>query len=121
MIDIRMNESGDLLLEQSDFSLTKDKEDVLQSVRIILGTRLGEFFFDENMGLLRENLHDKPVNLDYVEQDIIEAITTQEPRIDSVDSVLFDFNKNTRNLRIGIKMTDIIGDDIELKEVSIDA
>lgn len=121
MRDLAINDAGDLDLQAFDFQLTDNKSDIVQAVSIILGSRKGELFFDENMGLYRENLFDKQPDFSYIEQDIVEAITKQEERVSSVDSVLFDWNKEARALKVNITITATTGEKIEIEEVELSA
>ncbi|EAC5360110.1 DUF2634 domain-containing protein [Listeria monocytogenes] len=120
MKDLLISTDGDLLIERNEIMMTDGIDDIIQSVRLILLTHQGEFYFDQNSGLVYENLFSKSPNFDYIKQDIITAITEQEERVSSVDSVLFNFNKPERKLFVSIKMT---ADDIpvSIEEVILNA
>ncbi|HAA4682692.1 TPA_asm: DUF2634 domain-containing protein [Listeria monocytogenes] len=120
MKDLFIDSAGDLVIKNDDIVMTDEISDIVQSVRMILRTREGEFYFDENSGMNHENLFVKQPNFDYIKQDIVTAIEEQEERISSVDSVLFNFDKNTRKLQVSIKMTRIDGP-IDIEEVTLNA
>lgn len=105
MKSLLIDESGDLVFNGNELQMTDAATDIQQSVRIILETLLGEFFFDENLGLTHENLLGKNLNLEYLKQDIIDTIIEQEERISSVDSVFFNLDKANRHLVVHVKMT----------------
>lgn len=121
MSDIKLFE-GDLDLGIVDLKLfdSKEKEplDLLQSVTIILSTRLGEFPFDENLGLVWENLFGKNYNPEYLTTDITNALMEQEPRIQQITSI--DFVTEGRKLIIKIAMVGTDGNEMK-GEVMIDA
>ncbi|HEL8967637.1 DUF2634 domain-containing protein [Listeria welshimeri] len=120
MKDLLIDSNGDIVVSDNDILMTDGVNDIVQSVRMILQTREGEFYFDENSGMNQENLFLKKPNFDYIKQDIITAIEEQEERISSVDSVLFDFDKDTRNLHVSIKMTGLDGP-VSAEEVILNA
>ncbi|EAD1138804.1 DUF2634 domain-containing protein [Listeria monocytogenes] len=120
MKDLLIDSNGDIVISDNDILMTDGVNDIVQSVRMILQTREGEFYFDENAGMNHENLFMKKPNFDYIKQDIITAIEEQDERISSVDSVLFDFDKDTRNLHVSIKMTGVDGP-VSVEEVILNA
>ncbi|MBM5675617.1 DUF2634 domain-containing protein [Listeria seeligeri] len=120
MKDLLIDSNGDMVISDNDVLMTDGISDIVQSVRMILQTREGEFYFDENSGMNHENLFVKQPNFDYIKQDITTAIIEQEERISSVDSVLFDFDKDSRKLYVSIKMTGIDGP-VDVEEVILNA
>lgn len=118
MRDIAINKDGDLLLDVTDLDMVSDSYDLAQSVRVILSTRLGEFKFDEELGLNQSNLFGKEYDADYLRMDISNALTEQEPRIQEVENI--DFLIEGRELLIQIALIDLEGRLIK-EEVSLDA
>lgn len=120
MKDFKLDSNGDVVFLNGELLLTDEKEDIAQSIRILLQSREGEFVLEESMGLAYENIFDKNPNFDYIEQDITEAIE-QDDRVSSVDKVDFDFDSATRLLKVTIKATSKKEEEIELEEVEINA
>lgn len=120
MKDFKIDNSGDVVFEGNEIQLSEDEIDIIQSVRIILQTRQGEFFLDTESGTTHDNLFEKRPNFSYIEQDISEAILEQEKRVKSVDNVSFLFDESKRNMSIQLTMTATTNDTIE-SEVMIDA
>lgn len=120
MKDFKLDSNGDVIFLNGDLLMTNEKEDIAQSIRIILQSREGEFVLEESMGLPYENIFEKNPNFDYIEQDITEAIE-QDDRISSVDEVNFDFDSSNRLLKVTIKATSINNEEIELEEVEMNA
>lgn len=103
MIDIAMNQQNDLVFENQDLNICFDVDEVKQAVRIVLQTRLGEFFADENMGLNTTNIFQKK----YDEQLIASALTDaveEDKRVTSVDKVNLDIG-NDRVVHVEIQFT----------------
>jgi len=103
MRGLKISDSGDLIFNGNELVMTDEASDIQQSVRIILQTRLEEFFFDENLGLERDNMLGKDFNLEFLEQDISLAILEQEDRIGSVDDIRFE--QSNRCLCVQILLT----------------
>ncbi|WP_260447766.1 DUF2634 domain-containing protein [Listeria seeligeri] len=120
MKDLLIDSNGDIVISDNDILMTDEISDIVQSVRMILQTREGEFYFDENSGMNHGNLFVKQPNFDYIKQDITVAIAEQEERISSVDSVLFNFDKDNRKLYVSLKMTGIDGP-VSVEEVALNA
>ncbi|HJG83864.1 MAG TPA: hypothetical protein K8V21_00385 [Weissella thailandensis] len=91
MKDIFLDDDGGL-----DFKTVVDKSDeVMQSIRIILETKLGEFIGAPELGLDRTDLIDKEFNARYASQAIHDALG-QDNRIGVISvNVIPDFNKRT--------------------------
>ncbi|MBU7568199.1 GPW/gp25 family protein [Weissella sagaensis] len=91
MRDIYLDKNGGL-----DFKTIIDRSDeVLQSIRIILETKLGEFIGDPELGLDRTDLLEKNFNARYATQAIHDALE-QDNRIGVLSvEVVPDFYKRT--------------------------
>ena len=103
MRSFKINDSGDLVFDSAELVMVDGVDDIKQSARIIIQTRVGEFFFDENMGLERDNLLGKNLDFEFLKQDITHAILEQEGRIESV--VQIGLEQNGRELKVSVKMT----------------
>lgn len=120
MRSLLIDDTGDLVFENGDLQMSSDIVDVKQSVRIILQTRLEEFYFDQDLGLSHDNLWGKDYDLEFLEQDISESILEQETRIQSVDDIVFNLDEGDRQLSVIVKMTKDDESEVE-SEVLIDA
>lgn len=104
-----MDENGDVILNAVGddlVSITTDWDDIAQSVRIILGTRLGEYKHDPEMGLNRINLFtnkDGKIN-PYLIEDIQTALE-QDERIAGVEISDSFFDVQNRELSIFLKIS----------------
>lgn len=118
MKDLKVTDSGDIDFLVDDLSVVSDETDLRQSILMILSTRLGEFFLDDQLGLNWDNLFGKNYNPEYLETDISDALVEQESRIRQVVSIEFETNERLLNIRI--KM---IGENAEemVEEVSLNA
>lgn len=96
MIDLKLTTDGDLEFDQ-DLSLVDDIEEIKQALLIILKSKKGSFFSDENMGLDQTMLIGKGYDLDYVASNIAEALK-QDERVASV--VVNDIKVIGRKLQV---------------------
>ena len=102
MKDFLLDETGDIVLT-NDLTYLTGPEEIAQSVRVILTTRLNEFELERELGLEQSNLLGKRLNIDYLIQDITDAILSQETRITSLKNL--EINKlDNRKLEIKIEM-----------------
>lgn len=76
MIDFKLDENQDVIIDH-DIQTVADNEELLQKIATTLRTRLGEFEPDPEMGLEDSNLYGKQVRTDYLETDILDAISQQ--------------------------------------------
>lgn len=105
-------EDGDIQIEHSDISYITEEEELAQSIRSILGINIKEFLMEPSVGLDRENMIGKNFNADYLKQDISRAIKDQEPRIVSVDEIVF--REKNRYLNVQIRMSGINNEKMEV-------
>lgn len=97
--------NGQPVFEDGDYKYVYDADVVAQQVYITLQTKLNEFEPDKKLGLNQENLLGKNVVLDFVEQDIRDAILEQVDQVQSIDSIEFDKNNDLRTLYVNITFT----------------
>lgn len=122
--DLALDENGDVILNavEDDFiSITTDWDDISQSVRIILGTRLGEYKHDLEMGLNRVNLFtnkDGKIN-PYLIEDIQTALEIDE-RIAGAEISDSFFDALNRELSIFLKIN-LANEESQEIEVGVNA
>lgn len=109
MRDIRLDDTGGLNFK----SVVTQSEEVMQSIRIILETKLGEFIGDPELGLDRTDLMDKNFDARYASQSIHDALG-QDNRVEviSVD-VIPDFYRRTATAQLALAV------DGEAKETEV--
>lgn len=89
----------DLVIANGELLLVDGKEEICQCVERTLTTRKREFFLNLGHGLEYEEFMKKQPNLDYIRQDIVEAVM-QETRVKQVDSLNLDFDRQKRTLKV---------------------
>ena len=102
MKDFLLDKLGDIVLT-NDLTHVNGPEEIAQSVRVILSTRLSEFELEPSLGLMHDNLLGKNLNIDYLKQDISETVLLQESRITSIEAIQI-IKLEKRGLHINIKM-----------------
>ena len=117
MKTLLLNEQGDLEFDGSNnLRMVEGKDEIKQSIRLLLGTAQGEWFLNTEHGIdWHEILGQKQPNLMEIRAIIIEGLE-QEPRIDEVEEVNVELDDRT--LKVKIYMT-VEGEQVEeeLEEV----
>lgn len=111
-------EQGDLVLSQGQIAWIEGRQELAQSVQIRLGTRLGEYFFDPNMGLDSEGLLGKQVTEDTIREAILRCLAEEE-RIRSIDELEVVWDKTSRSATIQMVCTGLDGEEVRLEDVNI--
>jgi phage baseplate assembly protein W len=114
MKTLLLNQEGDFVLEQGSFLWVEGDEELAQSVRVILQTRLGEWFLNLGLGLDRNTILGKNFNEVEAKSSIIEALA-EEPRISGVEEITF--TKTGRELSVSLKLLKENGEVLLLTEV----
>lgn len=106
MTDIRLDANDDLLLngDSSDLDTISDDEELAQTCQTILSIELGEYLLDLDLGMSRENLLSKYPNVAFIQQDIEDCLTEQEPRVAAVAITNFDWDKVNRLAKIELEI-----------------
>ena len=89
---------GDIVVRW-DLEYINDDEDLIQSLKAILSTRLTEFFLDTELGLDLKVITDKTANEQEIELVLVEALH-QDERVEEVKNVKIDLNRETRQATI---------------------
>lgn len=108
MKDFRIQE-GDLLLAQ-DLILVQNIEQIVQSAKIILQTKLGDFCLEPNFGLDWTNLFAKKIVPDYVQKDMQNALTKASKQISGIEAMKLAQNRKTRELNVAFKLNLVTGE-----------
>ncbi|MCI3027680.1 hypothetical protein LMF32_00830 [Desemzia sp. C1] len=117
MKTLKMNGS-DLDIQNNEFALVSEVEEVAQTLQNLLSIRLGEFGLDELVGLDRTNLLGKPINYDEIRDDVISCLSIDD-RVEIVNDIDIKIgNDRSAAVRFSVKL--IGGQDVE-GEVIVDA
>lgn len=112
--------NGDLVIENGDLIFVEEDEELAQSVESVLQTDKGEFFLEEEHGLVRDNLVGKQANQDEARDDIIEAVS-QESRVESIADIVFVDDKKTRKRSVRLTIQKVDGSLLDIGEVPLNA
>jgi hypothetical protein len=74
MRDFALDSSGDIVIENSDIALVSGDEQEVQKIRQILGTRLGEWVYDENEGIDFDAFMQKNPDLQRIRETVRNAL-----------------------------------------------
>lgn len=119
MIDIKVDDNDNIVIENGDIAIVKDAEEVEQSLKIRLKMWLGEWFLDESLGL---DFLGKIFKKNYSKQDIDNEIkkvilgTFGVVRILAYSSEVIKENK-LETLKVKFSVSTIYSQNIELERV----
>lgn len=96
MKDFALDENGDILIEDRDVSYVKDKNQEIQKIRQVLGTKLGEWEYDANEGIDFAAFSQKNIDMQRIREtiqnalhEICESYVLQDCFIETADHVLY--------------------------------
>lgn len=107
---------GDLSFVNGELAMIDGKEEIAQSLEIAIGTRLGEFFLDENVGLDTSNVLTKPFDENSA-HDVLIATLMQDDRVEEVTDI--SFSRQGRTLTADISLVTTNGDPVSMSTVVI--
>lgn len=118
MFTLKLDKSGDILVQAGQLKLVSGPEEIAQSCRLILGVQKGEWFLNPELGIDHKKFLGKGVSRDEM-QDEIRAGLLQERRIQTVDTIDFNFNRQLRQLVVSFTATGTNGEIIAVEGVEI--
>lgn len=118
MKSFKLDENGDLILENGSFVMIEGDEELAQQARISIQTEKGEWFLDPEEGMDREPIFTKFFNEIDAKDSIMEStIGTSEPlRFESID---FHRDVRSRKTTVDIVMQKEDGEVLTLEGVEI--
>ncbi|WP_426353649.1 DUF2634 domain-containing protein [Exiguobacterium sp. R-39] len=108
--------NGDIVINNGDFVMIDEDEELAQSVRMNIEAAQGEWFLDLNYGMDRESIETKPYNEEAVQLAIIEAATADE-RIQSVEDLVLTPDFMTRRLSVSMRLIKQTGEEVALEGI----
>lgn len=107
MHTLKYNDDGDWVLNE----LVHGDDQLIQNLKHLLRTRVGEWMFDDNHGFRRSVIEQKLPNKKQIVQAVHDCLY-QEPRVAEVLSVDYEFNRIKRFLSINFRARTINGDEV---------
>jgi phage baseplate assembly protein W len=90
--------TNDLVFDgQNNLAMVDGDDELVQCIRDIVTTNLGEWFLDPTHGFPRFRVLGEKFDRDRITDELVAAIL-QESRVQSVEEVTFDFDRKTRIL-----------------------
>ncbi|MFL2133000.1 hypothetical protein [Desemzia sp. FAM 23990] len=117
MKTLKMNGS-DLDIQNNEFVMVSEVDEVAQTLQNLLSIRLGEFDLDELVGLDRTNILGKSRNYDEIRDDLISCLSIDD-RVEVVNEIDIKI-ENGRNATVRFSVKLIDSQDVE-GDVIIDA
>lgn len=113
--------NGDLVFDENgELEMVSDDDEIVQNLKMILSTQLGEFQLDETIGLDRSNILTKQFDEEQAHYDIVEALM-QEDRVAEVREIIFTPNKKNRRMSVDVTVVKTDGSAVSLEGVTVDA
>lgn len=110
--------NGDLVISSGELAMIEGDHELAQSVKLTMETARGEWFLNEDFGMLRDPFEAKPHNEEEIRAALIEAATDDE-RITAVDDLTVAFDRPGRLLSVSMTLQKSDGDTINVEEVTI--
>lgn len=102
MNSFQLDKDGDLKKVNGDFQFVSGKEEVIQQVKQILKSNMGEWQFNEDYGISYENLQQKKINEDLI-KDTIRSGLSQCSKDITIESIEIGYKKELRLLYVEFK------------------
>lgn len=110
--------NGDLVFDSNgELSMIEGLDEIAQSLFIIVQTRLGEFYLDENVGLDQSTILTKQFDEDAAHDAIVEALM-EDDRVEEVTDI--EFTQTGRTLSVSFTVQTTTGDPVTVDNVSVD-
>jgi len=97
-----LDKRGDLKKVNGDFQFISGKDEVVQQIKQILKTNKGEWFRNEDYGILYENLQQRHINEDLV-KDVVRDGLSQCSEDMTIESIEIGYKKEYRLLYVEFK------------------
>lgn len=111
MKDLRFKD-GDLVLTKDDFSMVSGIDEVGQCIESTLGTNLGEFVLEPDLGIEYLNMLGKGVTDEDIQAEVFAGLS-QEERIDTVEEIVVTRDNVTRKTSVRFSASVDTGETIE--------
>lgn len=101
MKGFKLDQNGDVVMQNGDIELVQDIELIAQTVRHVIGTKLGEWFKDENEGIDFYVILTKNPNYELIQDTINTAVQLVAGNLGvELETDNFAFEVEGRNLNI---------------------
>ncbi len=110
MIDLKLDENGDLDVSSADLHFVTDGEQVVQRCQIRLRTFFGEVPLNTQAGVtwFEDILGVKPIDLNRAEAVLRDQIL-KDAEIESIESFAMDYENATRKMTLNFSVISIYG------------
>lgn len=106
-----IDNNGDVVIEKNQIKMVSDTDLIVQTVRQVLKTNLGEWWLNENEGIDRYCMLCKNPNYDQIEDNILLAIRQVD---ETFKLTSFDYSVENRKLTINFTAVNDNGEKIEI-------
>lgn len=112
MIGFKLDEKGDILIENNQIQMVSGDELIKQTVKTVIGTNKGEWFLNEDEGITFENILGKFVDEDIIKTEIEDGLLQIDDSF-SFTGFCYEFDTDKRKLSISFSAVNDDGTVIE--------
>lgn len=117
MQSLKLDKDGDLVMENNDLQIVKDKDELVQTFRTVLRTNKNEWFLNPELGfdyaviLGVKEIEEEALRL------ALQDAAEQMDEIYNIDEIEINFDRRNRKVIISFIVTTVDGERLELEEV----
>lgn len=115
MLSFKLDEYGDLKVENGEIEMITGNELLYQKVRQVLSTNLGEYTLEPEQGISFKNLLSRKLNKDLVRDEILRGLRQVDPTF-TIEEFECELDEN-RNLNVTFSATTENGENINFVKV----
>ena len=106
-----LDAKGDLLIENNEISLVTGESLTQQKVATVLQTNLGEWFFDLEQGIDRNNLLGKDINEELVRYEVERGLLQVDSTF-NVTEFSYEFDRKARTAKVTFRAQTENGEEV---------
>lgn len=104
MIGFKLDQNGDVLIENNQIQMINGDELIRQTARSIISTNKGEWFLNEDEGIIFDNILGKFVDEDVIKSEIEEGLSQIDSSF-SITEFSYEFDSDKRKLKVSFSAT----------------
>ena len=111
MNDFKLDEKGDIKIENNDISLVSGNDLIVQKIKQILGTNKGEWFANEDEGINIRAILAKNPNEDEIIDNVLDGLQQVDETFHITE---YTFNVIDRKLYLNFKAETSSGEEVDI-------
>lgn len=117
MINLKLDDKGDLVIENNDLALVSGDAELIQLIKETFRTNLGEWFLNENEGFpYIDYMNNSKIGGQQLMEEYIYSTMEQIDRIQNVQDIEMEYLPEVRKLRVKFTAVKIGGEELEVTQ-----